>query len=544
MRLALAQLNVTVGDLAGNLAKMEQTVQEAVRKGVDLLVFPELSLCGYPPEDLLLRPQFLADCQNKLDQLARQSSGITTLIGFPDGVPGDCYNAAAVCKDGQISTVYHKGLLPNYGVFDEKRYFKSGGLPIVLSCSGIQFALTICEDVWDVAWLDTFFRGLPQRPDIIINLSASPFHMRKGEHRKEVLARCAKHFKYAVAYCNLIGGQDELVFDGRSMVLDTTGQTVAEAAEFAEDLLIVDIKKDTNGLSFGQPFPGPTPQACDPVAEVYQALVLGTRDYVHKSGFSKAVIGLSGGIDSALTAAIAVAALGAENVVGITMPSRFNTAETQSDAQKVADNLRMQFHTLSIGGILEPFSGTLSAMQDWNEKGLAYENLQARIRGTLLMSLSNQFGWLVLTTGNKSETAVGYSTLYGDTAGGFAVIKDVPKTLVYKLCNYINQQAGRDLIPQTTIDRIPTAELREGQKDSDSLPEYDVLDAILKAYIECEKSPMELMKSGYDQQLIRRVVGLIDRSEYKRRQSPPGIKITPKAFGKDRRMPIVNRYIP
>lgn len=544
MRLALAQLNVTVGDLAGNLRKMEQTLNVAAEKKVDVLVFPELSLCGYPPEDLLLRPQFLADCKKTLDLLARQSTGITALVGFPEGMPEACYNAAAVCKDGHVGAVYRKGLLPNYGIFDEKRYFKSGASPVVLSSGDIQFALTICEDVWDTVWLDTFLKGLPQRPDMIVNLSASPFHRQKGQQRKEVLARCAKHFGCAVAYCNLVGGQDELVFDGRSMVLDAAGRVVAEAAEFAEDLLIVDIAKKADGLSFTRSFSSLQAPRYDAVEEVYQALVLGTRDYVRKSGFSKVMIGLSGGIDSALTAAIAADALGAENVVGVTMPSRFNSAETRGDAEILAANLHIQFYTLPIGDLLDPFSRTLAGVPGWNETGLAYENLQARIRGTLLMSLSNQFGWMVLTTGNKSETAVGYSTLYGDTAGGFAVIKDVPKTLVYQLSDYVNKKAGRDLIPQTTISRAPSAELRDGQKDSDSLPEYDVLDAILKEYIEGDKSPMELIASGFDEALVQRVIRLIDRSEYKRRQSPPGVKITPKAFGKDRRMPMTNRYVP
>jgi len=544
MRLALAQLNVTVGDLAGNLRKMEQTFNAAAQKEVDLLVFPELSLCGYPPEDLLLRPQFLIDCQKTLARLAAHAEAVTGLVGFPDGVPGDCYNAAAVCKNGQVGQVYRKGLLPNYGIFDEKRYFKSGTSPVVISRDDIRFALTICEDVWDTAWLDGFLKRLPQRPDMILNLSASPFHRRKGQQRQEVLARCAKHFGCAVAYCNLVGGQDELVFDGRSRVLDAAGRTVAEAAEFEEDLLIVDIAKKADGLSFTQPFSVPQVPAYDAVEEVYQALVLGTRDYVHKSGFSKAMIGLSGGIDSALTAVIAVAALGAENVVGVTMPSRFNSAETRSDAEMLAANLRIQFYTLPIGDLLDPFSQTLAGVPGWNETGLAYENLQARIRGTLLMSLSNQLGWMVLTTGNKSETAVGYSTLYGDTVGGFAVLKDVPKTLVYQLSQRVNQQAGSDVIPQTTITRAPSAELRDGQKDSDSLPDYDVLDAILKAYIEGDQSPMELIAGGFDAAIVKRVVGLIDRSEYKRRQSPPGVKITPKAFGKDRRMPMTNRYVP
>lgn len=544
MRLALAQLNVTVGDLAGNVRKMEQVVCAAKEKNVDTLVFAELALCGYPPEDLLLRPRFLMDCQESLNALAQKAVGMTLIVGCPQGLLGDCFNAAAVCREGRVEAVYRKGMLPNYGVFDEKRYFVPGDVPLIIECGGVRMALTICEDIWELNWLDRFLNGSSQSFELIVNLSASPFHVGKIHRRKDILTRCARHFGCPVAFCNQVGGQDELVFSGRSMILDAAGRVIAEAAEFEEDLLIVDVALNDQAMALSVPFARPALPAYDAVEEVYRALVLGTRDYVQKSGFSKVLIGLSGGIDSALTAAIAVAALGKDNVVGITMPSRFNTAETQNDAKTLADNLGIQFHALPIGGILEPFSKTLSAVDGWDEKGLAYENLQARVRGTLLMSLSNQFGWMVLTTGNKSETAVGYSTLYGDTAGGFAVIKDVPKTLVYKLCDYINSKAGRKMIPQTTIDRTPSAELREGQKDSDSLPEYDVLDAILKDYIEHDKSPMELMQSGYDQALVRRVVRMIDRSEYKRRQSPPGIKITPKAFGRDRRMPIVNHYLP
>jgi NAD+ synthase (glutamine-hydrolysing) len=544
MRLALAQLNVTVGDLAGNLQKMSQIIDTAAAQSVDLLVFSELSLCGYPPEDLLLRPGFLADCRNTLDCLAQKAKDMTAVVGFPYGQPNACYNAAAVCKGGKTGPIYCKGLLPNYGVFDERRYFIPGTSPIVVEVAGIRTALTICEDVWNLKWLDAFLNGSSQRLDMILNLSASPFYMGKIHQRKDALARCAQHFKCPVAYCNQVGGQDELVFTGRSMVLNAAGKVIAEAAEFQEDMLIVDFEKTKDNIVLTPPFSTCVEKSYDPVEEVYQALVLGTRDYVQKSGFSRVLVGLSGGIDSALTAAIAVAALGAENVVGITMPSRFNSTETQDDAAKLAGNLRITFHSLPIGNILSSFSQTLSHIGGWDEKGLAYENLQARVRGTLLMSLSNQFGWMVLTTGNKSETAVGYSTLYGDTAGGFAVIKDVPKTLVYKLCEYINCKAGYDMIPQSTITRIPSAELREGQKDSDSLPEYDVLDAILKDYIENDKSPMELIADGYGEHLVRRVIRMIDRSEYKRRQSPPGIKITPKAFGKDRRMPITNRYVP
>lgn len=544
MRLALAQLNVTVGDLAGNRRKMEAAIAAAGKRHVDLLVFPELALCGYPPEDLLLRRQFLIDCHETLQALAAQVGAMTVVVGTPDGAAGDCYNAAAVCRQGQVISIYHKGLLPNYGVFDEKRYFKPGHRPVVIDVTGVRAALTICEDIWDVQWADGFLKGSSQRFDLLLNISASPFYAGKIHHRKEMLRRCVAHFGCPAAYCNQIGGQDELVFSGRSMVIDAAGRIVAEAAAFEEDLLIVDVRKPGDGPVQLSPLSEAGEKELDPIDEVYRALVLGTRDYVRKNGFCKVVMGLSGGVDSALTAAIAAAALGADNVIGVTMPSRFNTAETRSDAGRLAANLDIAFYTLPIGGILGAYSRTLAALAGWDEQGVAYENLQARIRGTLLMSLSNQFGWMVLTTGNKSETAVGYCTLYGDTAGGFAVLKDVPKTLVYQLCEWVNRQAGRDVIPRTTIERIPSAELREHQKDSDSLPDYAVLDALLKEYIENDRSPMDLIESGYEAGLVARVIRMIDRSEYKRRQSPPGVKITPKSFGKDRRLPITNRYTP
>jgi NAD+ synthase (glutamine-hydrolysing) len=364
------------------------------------------------------------------------------------------------------------------------------------------------------------------------------------QQRQQVLADCARHFNCAVAYCNLVGGQDELVFDGRSMIVGPDGNVITQAKEFDEDVCVVDIEKDGNVLKITPVSESHVSEHHTEVFEVHQALVLGTRDYVRKNGFSKVAIGLSGGIDSALVAAIATKALGAENVIGITMPSRFNTDETRSDAEKLAAHLGIEFHTVPIADTLDAFSRSLDEIDGWDEKGLAYENLQARIRGTILMSYSNQFGWLILTTGNKSETAVGYSTLYGDTCGGFAVIKDVPKTLVYRLCEFINQQAGQEIIPETTITRPPSAELRPDQKDSDSLPDYDLLDAILKQYVELDHSAADIIDAGFPADQVRRVIRLVDRNEYKRRQSPPGIKITPRAFGKDRRMPITNRYNP
>ncbi|MDO8302609.1 MAG: NAD+ synthase [Sedimentisphaerales bacterium] len=539
MKIALGQFNAIVGDLHANAEKIRSLYDNALAAAVDVLVFPELALCGYPPEDLLLKAHFVADNRAALEALAAKCPGLTMLVGFPESHLGKTYNAMAVLRDGHIQKIYRKCLLPNYGVFDEHRYFAAGAEPVVITVHDYRIALTICEDVWETQWLANFLE--PVDPiDLVINISASPFHVGKIAVRQHILSHCATRLKCGVAYCNLVGGQDELVFDGRSMFVDSAGRVATQAKAFAEDILVAHIVRDGGKIVIKDSV-APVEQLT-PVAEVYEALVLGTRDYVQKNKFKKVVIGLSGGIDSALTAAIAVAALGKENVVGVTMPSRFNSNETISDAGLVAKNLGMEFRTIPIGGILETFDTTLHATQGWDNKGLAYENLQARIRGTILMSLSNQCGWLVLTTGNKSETAVGYSTLYGDTAGGFAVIKDVPKTLVYQLADYINKINGREAIPVSTIKRIPTAELRPNQKDSDSLPEYDLLDTILKGYVEEDKSGRELAAQGLPDVIVGKVIRMIDRNEYKRRQSPPGIKITPKAFGKDWRLPITNAY--
>ncbi|HAL44416.1 MAG TPA: NAD+ synthase, partial [Phycisphaerales bacterium] len=423
----------------------------------------------------------------------------------------------------------------NYGVFDEKRYFVAGCEPAVIKIKDMSIVCTICEDIWELQWLQNFLSSLPQK-NLLVNISASPFHAGKIDQKINLLQDCAKTLNCAIAYCNIIGGQDELVFDGRSIFVNSDGNLTAVAKAFEEDLLIADIS--TNGqIVSDRPI-----KKTDCVEEIYNALVLGTRDYVQKNGFKKAILGLSGGIDSTLTANIAVDALGKENVIGVTMPTRFNLSETISDAQLTAENLGIEFHTMPIEPILQTYNNELAKFNGWNDKGLAYENLQARIRGIMLMSLSNQFGYLVLTTGNKSETAVGYSTLYGDTAGGFAVIKDVPKTIVYELSHYVNKLCGKDRIPQSVIERIPTAELRFNQKDSDSLPEYDILDGILKAYVEDEKSLPEIIKQGFDQAVAMKVIAMVDRNEYKRRQCPPGVKITPKAFGRDRRMPMTNLY--
>ncbi|RKY13481.1 MAG: NAD+ synthase [Planctomycetota bacterium] len=542
LRVGLAQINTTVGNIRDNVDAIARMIGSAKRENIDLVVFPEMCICGYPPEDLLHKATFLKDNEIALQHLAAETHGITAIVGLAQGVPMECYNAAAVLENGQVKSIYQKGVLPNYGVFDEKRYFTHGKKTVIIEKDGLRIALTICEDIWNLQWLDTFFKK--QQPDLIINIAASPFNAGKDQQRQEVLSRCSCHFNCSVAYCNLIGGQDELVFDGRSMIVDAGGNVILQATEFCEDLCIADFEiQDDKVIAINPVSPScHLDKPLDEIDEIYQALVLGTRDYVRKNGFSKVVIGLSGGIDSALVAAIATEALGKENVVGVTMPSRFNTSETQNDAQTLAENLGIGFHAVPIADALDSFSTTLENIDGWDENGLAYENLQARIRGTMLMSYSNQFGWLVLTTGNKSETAVGYSTLYGDTAGGFAVIKDVPKTLVYRLCRQINEQG--EMIPETTITRPPSAELRPDQKDSDSLPGYDILDDILKNYIELDHSADELIKAGFDEVTVRRIIRLVDRNEYKRRQSPPGIKITPRAFGKDRRMPITNRYNP
>lgn len=543
MRVALGQFNSVVGDLAGNADRMRRIYRRAKEKGVDLLTFPELSLCGYPPEDLLHKKHFLDASRNVLDKLAPDCPEMTVIVGFAERQHNNAYNSAAVIKNGRVSEIYRKGRLPNYGVFDEYRYFTSGDKPLVISVGGLKIAVTICADLWECDWLMDFLKSAGQL-QLIVNISASPFHVGKIKTREQVVGSCAKRFNCAVSYCNLIGGQDELIFDGRSMFADLTGKAVAKALAFEEDLLIADISADSDGMVKVEPLAPAASQPADLLDEIYNALVLGTRDYTRKNGFSKVLLGLSGGIDSSVTAAIAVAALGSENVVGITMPTRFNSPETISDAEKLAENLGVEFLTIPIEQILAEFNEALDTAPDWRGEGIGYENLQARIRGSILMSLSNSMNSLVLTTGNKSETAVGYTTLYGDTAGGFAVIKDVPKTVVFKLAGRINEIFGGEVIPVEVINRPPSAELKEDQKDTDSLPDYDLLDEILKGYVEQDKSAKQLIESGLPEEVVYRVIRMVDRNEYKRRQSPPGVKITPKAFGKDRRLPITNHYSP
>ncbi len=542
LRVALGQFNASVGDIAGNVKIMRRFYEQAVKSNVDILVFPEMAVCGYPPEDLLLKNHFFEENRLAVEQMAKDCPKKTVIVGFAEAGDKGYFNSLAVLEKGQIKKIYRKCILPNYGVFDERRYFRPGTGSAIVNVNGMAVVLTICEDIWHLEWMDKFLKEIRCK-EIIINISASPFYVGKLDKRQEVLQHCATYFDCAVAYCNLVGGQDELVFDGRSMFLDSTGQVICRAKAFDEDLLIADIDlADGKRVMVKSTARQPMPEPMNAVAEVYGALVLGTRDYVLKNGFGKAVIGLSGGIDSALTAALAVDALGAQNVLGVTMPSKFNSPDTISDAEKVAKNLGIEFRTIPIASVLNNFNDTLSIVEGWKDSGIAYENLQARIRGTILMSLSNRFSYMVLTTGNKSETAVGYSTLYGDSAGGFAVIKDVPKTMVYDLARHVNKIHNKELIPQSVIDRVPSAELKQGQKDTDSLPEYDLLDRIIKGYIEDDKSPQELIKEGLPGDVVKRVVRMIDINEYKRRQSPPGVKITPRAFGKDRRMPITNRY--
>ena len=565
LRIAQAQINTIVGDISANLAMICEQAQSARAAGAHLVTFPELAVTGYPPEDLLIKPRFLADSRAAVRELAKTCQGINMVVGFADVDPdkGRCYNAAAVISQGEVAAVYRKKELPNYGVFDEKRYFTPGSDCLLLELDGIRLMVTICEDVW-VQGDECEICALSQKAQVVLNISASPFHAGKLDIRKEILARFARDTGTHVCYNNLFGGQDEVVFDGGCLVISPQGETLACAPRFKPHLQIVDLNlppavelpdlDDAPGVSSVRlPLPcpePPRPQApfCSPemgyLAETYQALVLGTRDYMGKNGFTRAVLGLSGGIDSALTACVAVDALGAENVTGVTMPSQFTSGETLGDAERLAANLGIKLITVPVAHIYHIYLDELREAFGPGAPGVEHENLQARIRGNILMALSNRFGWLVLTTGNKSETAVGYCTLYGDMAGGFAVIKDVPKTLVYELSGFVNRKAGRELIPVTTIERAPSAELRPDQKDSDSLPPYEVLDPILEAYVENDLVLDEIVALGHDSATVREIIRLVDINEYKRRQAPPGVKITPKAFGRDRRLPITNHYRP
>lgn len=564
LRVAAAQLNLVVGDFEGNATRILDAYEQAEDAGADLVAFPELAITGYPPEDLLLRPAFVEAAQETLEKVAARTGRAAAVIGFPHA-ERDLYNAAAVCAGGKVAGVYHKHLLPNYAVFDEERYFEPSTVDgPLLVVGGVRVAVTVCEDAWS-----------PNGPivtqsnagaELVVNINASPYYAGRLRERETMLATRAADAGVPLLYVNLVGGQDELVFDGASMLFDERGRLVARAKQFAEDLLIVDVDVrpafrrrllDPRGRVSAGSLPevrvsdaqlreramGPRIEpALPPVREVYEALVLGTRDYVMKNGFTDVVIGLSGGIDSSLVATIAVDALGPERVLGVLMPSRFSSPGSLADAEALAANLGIRTVIIPIEAAHSAFLDLLADSFEGTAPGLAEENVQARVRGTILMALSNKFGALVLTTGNKSELATGYSTLYGDMAGGFAVIKDVPKMLVYALARDRNERAGRALIPESVLEKPPSAELRPDQKDSDSLPDYAELDPIVEGYVEDDQSVTELEDAGFDAEQVRRVARLVDRSEYKRRQAPPGVRVSPKAFGKDRRLPITNRW--
>lgn len=538
-RVSIAQINTTVGDLAGNRDKILSALRQAKRAEAHLVTFPELALTGYPPEDLLFQEKFVTENLKILRSLLPHTRSTSAVVGFVDrDRGGKLYNAAALLSNGKSVAVYHKMKLPNYGVFDEQRYFTPGRRGLVVSLGGVKLGLTICEDIWqkDSA---VYKRGYSGKVDVLINISASPYHAGKQKEREALLRSLAVRTRSAVIYHNLVGGQDELVFDGGSMVLTGRGQLAAEAKRFSEDFLTLDIPVP---FSRSSPIRGRKERPLGREEEVYEALVLGTRDYVRKNSFKKVLIGLSGGIDSALVAQIAVDALGSGNVIGVTMPSPYTSSGTLRDAKQLAKNLGISCLEVGIRGIFSAYLKSFRKLFTGMEADTTEENVQARIRGTLLMALSNKFGHLVLTTGNKSETATGYCTLYGDMAGGFAVIKDVPKTLVYELSRHRNSRIPKNSIPASILRRPPTAELRPGQKDRDSLPPYPVLDRFLANYIEKDLSIETILRKGFSPSLARKLARMVDRNEYKRRQAPPGVKITPKAFGRDRRMPITNRY--
>lgn len=564
-RIAMAQINTLVGDLEGNARKIEAGIHRARALGADLVLFPELAVTGYPPEDLLLKPAFLEANLAMVARLARATQGITAIVGFAD-VDDDVYNAAAVLHDGVWVHTYRKHYLPNYAVFDEDRYFRRGEAVPIYRRNEIAFGVSICEDIWYPAGPPEI-QALQGGARLLVNISASPYHAGKAIAREQMLVTRATDNAAVVAFCNLVGGQDELVFDGGSVIIDERGQVIARGAQFAEDFVVADVdlsavfrrrlhdprrRKAVAAPLTAVPLsetntpdrPTLTPHIVEPLsplAEIYQALVLGTRDYVRKNGFEKVVIGLSGGIDSSLVACIAADALGPENVVGVAMPSRYTSDMSNTDAALLAKNLGAGFMSIPIEGVFQAYLDVLAEPFAGTAPNVAEENVQARIRGNYLMALSNKFGWLVLTTGNKSEMSAGYATLYGDMAGGFAVIKDVLKTLVYDLSHWRNAQDDVPVIPERCITRPPSAELRPDQKDTDSLPPYEVLDAILAAYVEEDQAPEDIA-ANYDPALVQRVTRMVDRNEYKRRQAPPGVRITTRAFGKDRRLPITQRF--
>jgi len=581
-RLALAQINPTVGDIPGNTAKILDYLERAREAGADLVAFPELATTGYPPEDLLFKKSFLIDNVDAMAKVAAASRGIAVVLGYvnivslerpSEEVGPQVTNAAALCYGGKLVDTYHKIFLPNYGVFDEQRYFQKGSECPVYRIAGVDVGVNICEDIWYPVGPTTV--QCQAGAELVVNINASPFHAGKRAFRENMIAQRALENGLTIAYVNTVGGQDELVFDGSSIICNTAGGLVARGPAFKEWLLITDLEfpdaaakpsRTTSSaeaaavgtaknvavsevalISRAPLAEQPMSDGMDGPEEVYRALVMGTGDYLRKSGFTKALIGLSGGIDSALTATVAVDALGKDNVVGITMPSRYSSEGSISDSKKLAENLGLDLWEVPIEPAHQAFTDMLAERFKGTEANVAEENVQARVRGNVLMTVSNKFGWIVLTTGNKSEMAMGYATLYGDMAGGFAVLKDVPKTTVYELCRWRNRQ-GRafgtvdDVIPAAIIDKPPSAELRDGQLDADSLPAYEILDPVVEAYVEDDLSYQDMVGQGFDPQVVRQVIAAVDRNEYKRRQAPPGVKITHRAFGKDRRLPIVNRY--
>lgn len=559
VRVALAQINSTVGDLDGNAALALQAIERASGAGADLVALPELAICGYPPEDLVLRPSFVEDNISSLKDLAPEVRSPAAVIGFIDQDEMGAYNAAALIVEGKVAGVYRKHRLPNYGVFDEERYFEPGEGILLAKVGETLIGITICEDVW--SFDGPHVQCAAAGADMIVNINGSPYHRGKGGERLELLRKRAAENEVAFVYVNMVGGQDELVFDGQSMAVSAQGELLARAAHFEEELLVFDFVVKARGRRSGRPGAVEAVKIVElggrsgsrgklelrlaeelgPAEEVYRALVLGVRDYLGKNGFSNAFVGLSGGIDSSLTAAIARDAIGGENVTGVLMPSGYTSGESTEYGERVISNLGLGTATLSIEALHGAFLGTLEPAFAETDSAVAEENIQSRIRGTLLMALSNSHrGSIVLSTGNKSELAVGYATLYGDMSGGFAVLKDVPKTLVYEIAKWRNKET--EVIPQEVIDRPPTAELRPEQLDTDSLPPYEILDPILEAYVEDDRSVEEIVAMGFDRTVVSRVARMVDVAEYKRRQAPPGIKITERAFGRDRRLPITNRY--
>jgi NAD+ synthase (glutamine-hydrolysing) len=570
VRLALAQIDTVVGDLDGNRDRILSSLEEARAGGADLVLFPELAVTGYPPEDLLLRPGFLKAAAGTLDEIAAATTGIAALVGTPH-LDRDLFNACAVCIDGEVKAIYRKQFLPNYGVFDEDRYFQPGRGLVLLRCGDTLVGPTVCEDIWQPGppATDLALAGA----HVVANISASPFHVGKGAEREEMLATRARDNSCWIVLVNAVGAQDELIFDGQSLVLDENGEVVVRGPAFEEALLLVDVDATTAvarrlrdarrrslararrdlpeativDVPLGDPVAkgGLRPVVAEPVGKLEEmrlAIELGLRDYAAKNGFTDVVLGISGGIDSALTAALAAEALGPEHVVCVSMPSRYSSPETRHDARAVAESIGTRYLEIPIGPVVDSVGEALAGAFEGTEPGLAEENVQARARGLIVMALSNKFGWLALATGNKSELSVGYATLYGDMAGGFALLKDVYKTDVFRLARHLNERAGRELIPESIIARAPSAELRPDQRDEDSLPPYEKLDEVLEAYVELDSSREELTTDGFDPDVVERALGLIDRAEYKRRQAPPGVKLRPKAFGRDRRIPITNRW--